>query len=84
MIHRTMGSSQLTTAGRLHSIAESVVLDDKRTEAILRAHVKLSPEEWTALDQHDLWFSAEEAIKAGFADEVGEFSPPKGSQLFTI
>jgi ATP-dependent Clp protease, protease subunit len=84
MLHRTTGASQPATAGRLHSIAESVVLDDKRTETILRSHVRLSPEEWAALDKHELWFSAEEAIKAGLADEIGEFGPPKGSQIYTI
>ena len=84
MLHRTTGSSQPASAGRLHSLAESVVLDDKRTDAILRAHIKLSPEEWTALDKHELWFSAEEAIKAEIANEIGEFDPPKGTEIYTI
>jgi ATP-dependent Clp protease protease subunit len=84
MIHRTTGSPQSATAGRLHSVAESVVMDDQRTESILREHVKLSPEEWADLDKHDLCFSAEEAVKLGFATEMGEFSPPLGSQVFSI
>jgi len=84
MIHRTTGSAQPTSATRLHSLAETVVLDDKRTEAILRKHIKLSDEEWAALDKQDLWFSAEEAVKAGFADEIGDFSPPKGSAIYAI
>lgn len=84
MIHRTTASPQSASAGRLHSVAESVVLDDQRTEAILKGHLKLSPEEWTELDSRELWFSAEEAIKAGLAEEVSEFSPPKGSKIYTI
>jgi ATP-dependent Clp protease protease subunit len=84
MIHRTTSSPQSASAGRLHSVAESVILDDQRTEAILRSHLKLSTEEWTALDKHDLSFSAEEAIKAGFADEIAEFGPPKGMKLYSI
>lgn len=83
MIHRTTGAAQPTTAGHLHSLAESIVLDDERTDAILREHVKLSPDEWASLDKHDIWFSAEEAIKAGFADEIGDFGPPKGSEIYT-
>lgn len=84
MIHRTTGSPQSATSGRLHSVAESVVMDDKRTESILREHVKLSDEEWADLDKRDLWFSAEEAVKLGFATEIGEFGPPVGQQLFSI
>jgi ATP-dependent Clp protease protease subunit len=84
MIHRTTASPQSASAGRLHSIAESVILDDQRTEAILKSHLKLTPEEWTDLDNRELWFSSEEAIKAGLADEIGEFGPPKGSKLYTI
>jgi ATP-dependent protease ClpP protease subunit len=84
MIHRTTASPQSASAGRLHSVAESVVFDDQRTEAILKSHFNLSPEEWADLDKRELWFSAEEAIKAGLAEEIGEFSPSKGSKLYTI
>ena len=59
-------------------------MDDRRTESILREHVQLSAEEWTDLDKHDLWFSGEEAVKAGFATEIGEFAPKFGSQVFAI
>jgi ATP-dependent Clp protease, protease subunit len=84
MLHRTTASPQSAHAGRLHSIAESVILDDQRTESILKSHLNLSPDEWSRLDKQELWFSADEAVKAGFADEIGEFGPPTGSKLYTI
>lgn len=84
MIHRTTGGSQPTSATRLHSLAESVILDDQRTETILRSHIKLTNEEWTALDRQDLYFSAEQAVKARFADEIADFSPPLGTEIYAI
>jgi ATP-dependent Clp protease protease subunit len=36
MLHRTYASPQAATSDRLHAIAQSVSLDDERTEAILR------------------------------------------------
>ncbi len=85
MVHRTvLTSSQSPTAGQVHAIAESMAIDDRRTEAILRAHLRLTDAQWTQLDGRDLVFAAQEAVECGFADEIGEFSPPAGTKVFSI
>jgi len=58
--------------------------DDERTESILREHLQLSKEEWDALNYTDLHFSGEEAVNIGLVHEIGEFSPPPGSQIWDI
>jgi hypothetical protein len=36
------------------------------------------------LNHNDLWFSPEDAVKYGIADEITEFSPPQGTQLYSL
>ncbi len=84
MLHRSSMSPQSATAAKLKNAAESLVIDDERTEAILRAHLTLSDEQWTRLGYHDLTFSGPEAVKVGLANEVSEFAPPSGTQLFNL
>jgi ATP-dependent Clp protease protease subunit len=84
MVHRTTIGAQTATAARLKGTTKMLSLDDVRTESILREHLKLADEEWTALDYQDVFFSGEEATKNGIADEIGEFSPPSGTQIFNI
>jgi ATP-dependent Clp protease, protease subunit len=83
-IHRTQRNPGTTTANVLKSNAESAALDDKRTEAILREHLKLPAEKWDDFDHYDLSFSAQEAVEMGLAQEVLEFSPPAGTNIFNI
>ena len=42
------------------------------------------PEKWSYFDHNDLWFSAEDAVRFGIADEIAEFDPPVGTTLFTL
>ena len=84
VIHRSHVSPQFATATRLQSFAESLTVEDQRTESILREHIKLPDEKWSDFTNQELFFSGEEAVKIGLADEVGEFSPPKGTQIFNI
>jgi len=84
MIHRSHRTAQAATAAKLQEAAESLRIDDARTEAILRNHIGLSDEQWTALNYKELTFGAEEAVKIGFADEIAEFTPPPGARIFTV
>jgi ATP-dependent Clp protease, protease subunit len=84
MIHRSQRTAQSATANVLKSFAESAVLDDKRTEAILREHLKLPAAKWNDFDHYDLSFSAEESVQIGIAQEIAEFAPPAGSKIFNI
>jgi ATP-dependent Clp protease protease subunit len=83
MLHRTTGTAQAASAGRLHTLADSVELDDRRTEAILSGHITLSNDQWLKLE-HDLFLSADDALKVGLIHEIGDFSPPPGTQIFYI
>ena len=84
MIHRSTNSPQFATASKLGHIAETLILDDERTEAIIRAHVNLPAELWESMKHHDLYLSGEEAVGYGLADEIGEFSPPAGVQVYNL
>jgi len=84
MLHMTSVGAQTAKAAGLESLTKSISLDDARIESILREHLTLDEGDWKALPYRDLWLSGEEAVKAGLADEIGEFSPPPGTRLYTI
>lgn len=84
MIHRSTNSPQFATADKLERVAKSLVLDDERTEAIVRENVNLPKELWTELQYHDIYLSGKEAVEYGIATEIGEFSVPAGTQVFNM
>jgi ATP-dependent Clp protease, protease subunit len=84
MIHRSTNSPQFATSTKLQHVAKSLVLDDERTEAILRERIKLPDELWTELKYHDVYLSGDEAVKFGIADEIAEFAPPLGTQVYNF
>jgi ATP-dependent Clp protease protease subunit len=85
MIHRTQCNiPQGIPAFRAQAIVNSAILDDQRTEAILKERLTLPDEKWRHFDNNDLYFSADEAVKYGIADEVADFSPPFGQKIYNI
>jgi len=84
MIHRTQTTTTAANTQTVKAFAESAVLFDKNTEAILRKHINMPDEKWAHFDHNDLWFSAEEAVAYGIADGIAEFSPPTGTRLYTL
>lgn len=84
MIHRSTNSAQFATSSRLEHLAKGLILDDERTEGILRQHVKLPDELWGQLQFHDIYLSGKEAVDFGIATELGEFEPPAGAQVFNL
>jgi ATP-dependent Clp protease, protease subunit len=84
MIHRSTNSPQFATASKLGHVAKTLVLDDQRTETIFHDHVTLPPELLAALEHHDVYVSADEAVQFGIADKIGEFAPPPGTQVYNI
>lgn len=84
MVHRSTLNPQPATSKNLRHVAQSLALDDARTEAILRDHVKFPDELWTEMQYHDLHLSSDEAIKYGIAEELGDFGPPVGSQIYNM
>lgn len=85
MIHRTVSPPFGANTERLNSIARSVVLDDERIEAAFSAAgLKITEEQRAIHRVADLWFSADESVAANISTAVGEFAPPKGTQLFFV
>jgi ATP-dependent Clp protease protease subunit len=85
MIHRSYANAPIgATSDRLHAVANSLVLDDERTEALLHKHLKISADHWAIHKIADLWLSSTEALEAGLIDEIGEFAPPKGAPIFYV
>jgi ATP-dependent Clp protease protease subunit len=54
------------------------------TEGILREHINMPEEKWAHFNHNDLWFSSEDALKFGIADEIADFKPPIGTKLYNI
>jgi ATP-dependent Clp protease protease subunit len=84
MIHKSTASPQFAGAARLKAIADGLAIDDERTEAILRSHLKLPAERWAELADREIFFSGTEAVEVGLATEIGEFAPPAGANVVTI
>ena len=84
LVHRTQSPFQATTADRLKALTQSVLLDDERTEAILREHITLTDEKWDVHKVADLWLSAKDALQSNLATEIGEFAPPLGERVYII
>jgi ATP-dependent Clp protease protease subunit len=85
MIHRTQCNiPQGTPASRAQTIIDSAILDDERTQAILKERLALPAEKWEHFKHDDLHFSAREAVQYGIADEIADFSPPSSGQIYNI
>jgi ATP-dependent Clp protease protease subunit len=84
MLHRSHNSPQFATVSKLERMAENLTLDDKRTEDILKTHVKMPDELWKQLENHDLYLTGEDGVKFGIATELGDFAPPVGTQIYKV
>jgi ATP-dependent Clp protease, protease subunit len=84
MIHCSTNSPQFATAKKLKHITRSLILDDERTEAIIRNHVQFPPRHWKDLRNQDIYVIGEEAVTFGVADGIEDFAPPAGTQVFNI
>ena len=85
MIHKVYFPAHPTgDASRFKAVAEALIADDARIEAILRAHTKIPSEKWALYQNHDVIFDAEQAVEFGIANSIQEFQVPAGNQLFHI
>jgi ATP-dependent protease ClpP protease subunit len=85
MIHRTQCNIPPgTPAVRAQTIVNAALLDDQRTEAILKDRLVLPADKWKQFELDDLHFSAEEAVKYGIAEKIADFSPPPRTQIYNI
>lgn len=81
MFHRPYATPQQASASNLQRMANSLLLDDLRTEAIMRERCALSKPQWALHRHNDLWLSADNALAANVATAKGDFSPPLGTVL---
>jgi len=84
MIHRTHATLQGANVDMVQARVASLIMDDARSEAVLKEHIKLTPDQWTTHGANDLWLTAEDAVSSGLATETGHFGPPLGSLVFNV
>jgi ATP-dependent protease ClpP protease subunit len=69
---------------KLESVLHSLRIDDARLDDILKAALKFSESQWSDLRNNEFWFTAEDALKSGMITEIGDFTPPRGQQIFSF
>lgn len=85
MVHKSHATaSPGARPDALNIIVEGLRADDARTEAILRKHIKLTPEQWAIHQYSDLHLTATDARIAGMVNEIADFAPSKGAHLRNI
>ena len=84
MVHRTHLSPEWANADRLRASASLAILDDERTESILREHLTLPDELWFRHRYEDIFMSADDAIKYGLATAIGDFALPLGGKIYAL
>jgi ATP-dependent Clp protease protease subunit len=84
MIHRAASNLHAVNHDVMRAGADSLQFEERRVEAIIHEHVKLSERQCELHRYADVWFSAEQAVEAGIATEIAEFTPPMGAPLYTL
>ncbi|MDL2357815.1 MAG: ATP-dependent Clp protease proteolytic subunit [Pseudomonadota bacterium] len=85
MVHKSHATaSPGARPDALNIIVEGLRADDARTEAILRKHIELTPEQWAIHQYSDLHLTSRDARAARMIDDIGDFAPPKGAHLRNI
>jgi ATP-dependent Clp protease protease subunit len=85
MVHKSHATaSPGARPDALNIIVEGLRADDARTEAILRKHIELTPEQWAIHQYSDLHLTAPDAKIARMINEVADFAPPRGVHIRNI
>ncbi len=85
MIHKSHSSpAQGQTSTNLKAIADSLDIDNIRTESILKEHLIIPEEKWLLHERGDLVITANEAVAFNIAHEIGQFAPPKYTTVYNI
>lgn len=85
MIHRTKLASNIpATSRQLEAAAESIAVDDRRTEFVLHEHIKMPSDKWKIHKDADLVITADQALKYGIIDEITDFLPKPGATIFNL
>lgn len=84
MIHRSTAVFQGANSDAIQARIPSLIMDDERTEVVLKEHVTLTPEQWTIHKSADLWLDAKQAVSAGISTAEIEFNIPSGARVFNV
>jgi ATP-dependent Clp protease, protease subunit len=85
MIHRTRLTLPTPGDAATHrAIAANIEADDTRTEAIIRSRTTIPEDRWAAQAINDVTITAQEALQFGLIQEIREFRPPTGNQIFNL
>lgn len=85
MVHKSHATaSPGSRPDALNIIVEGLRADDARTEAILREHIELTPEQWAIHQYSDLHLNSADARAAGMVHDIRDFAPPKGVHIRNI
>jgi ATP-dependent Clp protease, protease subunit len=86
MVHRsTSFPVGAHPAEKLEFTAKALRMDDERTEAILREHLRFEEGKWAELRNNaEFWFTGDEALKNGLITEIDDFAPPPKTTLYSV
>jgi ATP-dependent Clp protease protease subunit len=85
MIHKSHATAGVGARPEtLQIIADGLMADDRRTEAILRRHIKLTQRMWDVHAHSDLHLSPQDALDTRLIERLGDFAPPRGSRIVNI
>lgn len=85
MIHKTHASPAAgATAAMLKEVADSLNIDNARTESILHKHLSLPEEKWQMHEHGNLTITSQEAIQFALIHEIGSFCPPPNGPLYNV
>lgn len=85
MIHKSSHTgTQPATFEKLKVIQKGMILEDSRVDAIFHDNLSLPEEVLVELIHSDVNLSADDAIKYGIAQELGDFSPLIDSKVFNV
>jgi ATP-dependent Clp protease, protease subunit len=74
-----------TEASQFKALYGSLVGDDARVEAIVKAHTKIPASKFPVrTGRRGITIGAQDAVSFGIADDMCEFTVPSGSQTFNI
>jgi ATP-dependent Clp protease protease subunit len=84
MLHNSTNPATMADAAKLGAIAKGLILDDQRTQAILKQSIQMPDALWAEMSTHNLFLSADDALAYGLVTRIGNFAPPKGVRVFNV
>jgi ATP-dependent Clp protease protease subunit len=84
LIHRSTIGPITGTSTQLQDFSAGLAIDDNRSESILKSHINLSDEKWEIQKRSNLIISSAEAMQIGLIHRIGDWTVPKGQQIYNV